>query len=148
MTDTAKPATPKVPKGAPGKPQKPREEVLSKDDFVNRFNQVLLENLDVKVSKQKAWDIFKTAMNVSFELAAKKPLSLSGIGRFGILSSKRSEKANKPALRMRFKASSRVNEVLNGGTPFVEAPAPATAKDNGAKATVPAAAPAGATAEL
>lgn len=114
-------------KKAPAKSNKPREEVHSKDAFVEQFQAALKEHLHIEVSKAKAWDIYKVGMNSSFQLAAKKPLSLSGIGRFSILSSKRSEKANKPALRMRFRASSRVNEVLNEGKSFLEAPAPAPA---------------------
>lgn len=102
--------------------KKAREEVNSKDQFVEAFTQNLRGILDLKVSKQTAWDIFKLGMNSAFELGRAKPLSLSGIGRFSVLTSKRSQKINKPALRMRFRASSRVNEDLNGGKPFVTAP--------------------------
>lgn len=98
-----------------------RTPVLSKDDFL-AFAQPQLEKvIGARVSKQKAWDIFKTTLGCAFECAKSQPLSLSGVGRFFTFSSQRSVAKGKPALRMRFRPSSHVNELLNKGESFLTA---------------------------
>lgn len=113
MSDIA-PAVPTAEKKA----TKPREEVFSKDDLVVSLQSRLKENLGISLSKANVWELYKLGFAVSYELAATKPLSLSGIGRFSVLSSKRSEEVGKPALRMRFRTSARTSEILNGDKNF------------------------------
>ena len=96
-----------------------RQEVHTKSDLVDTLASAIREQLGIKISKDKAWRLFKLCMNVAFSLAAVKALSLSGVGRFSVLTSQRSVQKNKPALRMRFKASQRVNNVLNAGGDFL-----------------------------
>lgn len=146
-TMSTKPAPTTAPAAVVKKATKPRETVFSKDDLVNKLQAALESRLNLKVSKSKTWELYKLGFAVSYELAAEQPLSLSGIGRFSVLESQRSAKANKPAKRMRFRTSSRTTELLNGSKDFyadlakepAEAPAAAVAAP---EASAPVAAPA------
>lgn len=103
------------------KAKKPRQETLSKDDLIEALHPRVQAWLGTRVSKALVWDLFKDNLNVAFSLGKEKPLSLAGVGKFYSFSSKRSEKSGKPAKRMRFKPSSRVNDQLNKGESFLEA---------------------------
>lgn len=98
-----------------------RKEVSTKKDFVKAFTANVKAQTGERISQEKAWQIFKIAMASAFEVAAAKQLSLSGVGVFRVISSKRSEEVGKPALRMRFRASHVVDKALNEGVPFLDA---------------------------
>jgi len=116
-------------------------DVFSKVHLVDALLPRLQELLGVKhLAKAKAWDIYKTVLETSFELASQKPLSLSGIGTFDTISSGRSEKLGKPSLRAKFYASTRVNDILNDPTRKFFEPTPKTVAPAGDAAAV---APAG-----
>lgn len=102
----------------------PRQPVASKDDFLAIAQPALAGVLGEKVSKAKTWEAFKVLIGAAGDAArlpGKAALSLSGVGRFHAFSSARSVAKNQPALRLRFKPSSKINAVLNAGTSLVEA---------------------------
>lgn len=113
---TAAPASPAADVSAK-KVARPREAVLSKDHLVLAF-QARLEKFGLKVSKAKAWTIYKLAFACSYDLAKTTTLSLSGIGRFSVLESQRSVALGKPAKRMRFRTSARTTDLLNSTGDF------------------------------
>lgn len=119
------------------KAKKPRKEVFSKSHLVDALVPVLEGILGTKISKQKAWDLFKAVLYTAFSLAAVKQLSLSGVGRFYTFDSKRSLEKNKPAARLRFKPSTRVTDILNDPSAdflasLQKADTPDAGADNGA----------------
>lgn len=99
-----------------------RQEVLKKSDLQLALQPVIEKILGQKVSKVKVWELFKASFAVPFEVTAKdgKNLSLSGVGLFEIISSQRSVAVGKPALRPRFRPSTRLTDILNGDKEFVE----------------------------
>lgn len=103
--------------------KKQRAKVGCKTDLVEAYVPVITALTGAKISKEKAWNIFKQTMFTAFELAKEKPLSLSGLGRFYTVDSARSLKVNKPAGRMRFSASGKIHEVLAVGGSYLNLPA-------------------------
>lgn len=127
--------TEKAPVAAPGttaEPAKPRvrEEVFSKTEFVATLQERAEKELELKMSREMLWNLFKLSMATGYQLAEEKPLSLSGVGRFYVLISKRSGRR-----KMRFRPTSQIELHLN---PELAAKK-ALPKTDSAKAAVPAA---------
>jgi len=101
--------------------KKQRSKVYCKTDLLDSYIPVVESITGKRISKEKAWSLFKGTIFTAFELARDgKPLSLSGVGRFYTVDSARSLKVGKPAKRMRFSTSAKINEALNEDLPFMD----------------------------
>jgi len=102
--------------------------MTKKMDVVNTKPQVAdlflkeMRRKGFKVTRRQAWEIFKSAHSCVFELAKREneSVTLAGIGTWWTVHSKRAENKGKlDVLRMRFRPSSRVTEVLNSRGTFL-----------------------------
>lgn len=114
------------------------EKVFSKDEFVTNLAENISKVTGKRVSKAKAWEIYKVAQATAFQMAVEKPVSLAGIGKYRTMISGRSGRA-----KMKFTSSSRVDEILNGDKNYLvlheghgheETAAPVTAAPSAAPA--------------
>lgn len=92
---------------------KSRAEAKSKDDLIEVLQGKYSAIIGNKVSKTDAWKLFKVSIKAPIEVSRSARLSLSGVGTFEILSSKRSEAVGKEPLRPKFRPSTSIIEIVN-----------------------------------
>lgn len=99
---------------------KARVETWKKDDLVAVLQTRMERIFGISLSKEKVFMAFKDSINTAFQMSSTKKVSIPGVGTFSQYSSKRSEKLNRFAKRVKFKPSARFATQLAAGEDFWE----------------------------
>jgi len=83
-------------------------------EFAEHYQRKLLEK-GIKMNRRQCIVILRTAISTIMELALKKPVSFTGIGKFYIRKCKSKKKEYKgPIYRFKYYASPKIEQILSG----------------------------------
>ena len=88
--------------------------VYKKEDFVPAFAKTLEIVTGQKFSDAQVWEIFKASFYQACSFGHDKPLTLAGIGKFKVVTSKWALNKGAPPLRLKITPSDPITRALNG----------------------------------